>query len=71
MPNKIKKFLAYNKKVSVICADTTTLVEETRKIHDHYEEKMEKLIEEKHKKMENNQEETNEEIQKYDRVSII
>jgi hypothetical protein len=32
---------------------------------------MEKLIEEKHKKMENNQEETNEEIQKYDRVSII
>jgi chromosome segregation ATPase len=45
--------------------------EEARKIHDHYEEKMEKLIEEKHKKMENNQEETNEEIQKYDRVSII
>lgn len=34
MPNKIKKFLAYNKKVSVICADTTSLVEETRKIHD-------------------------------------
>ena len=34
MQNKITKFLAYNKKVSVICADTTTLVEETRKIHD-------------------------------------
>ena len=34
MPNKIKKFLAYNKKVSVICADTTILVEQTRKIHD-------------------------------------
>ena len=34
MQNKITKFLAYNKKVSVICADTTSLVEETRKIHD-------------------------------------
>ena len=44
--------------------------EEARKIHDHYDEKMEKLIEEKHKKMENNQEETEEEIQKFDRVRI-
>ena len=41
--------------------------EEARKIHDHYDEKMEKLIEEKHKKMENNEEETEEEIQKFDR----
>ena len=44
--------------------------EEARKIHDHYDEKMEKLIEEKYKKMQNNQEETEEEIQKFDRVSI-
>ena len=42
--------------------------EEARKIHDHYDEKMEKLIEEKHKKMENHEEETEEEIQKFDRV---
>ena len=41
--------------------------EEARKIHDHYDEKLEKLIEEKHKKMENNQEETEEEILKFDR----
>ena len=34
MKNKITKFLAYNQKVSVICADTTNLVEEVRKIHD-------------------------------------
>ena len=45
--------------------------EEARKIHDHYDEKMEKLIEEKHKKMENHEEETEEEIQKFDRVSKI
>ena len=32
---------------------------------------MEKLIEEKHKKMENHEEETEEEIQKFDRVSKI
>ena len=32
--DKIIKFLAYNGKVSVICADTTNLVEEARKIHD-------------------------------------
>ena len=44
--------------------------EEARKIHDHNDEKMEKLIEEKYKKMQNNQEETEEEIQKFDRVSI-
>lgn len=34
MENKITKFLAYGGKVSVICADTTNLVEEVRKIHD-------------------------------------
>jgi hypothetical protein len=43
--------------------------EEARKVHDHYDEKMEKLINEKHKKMENKEEETDEEIQKFDRVS--
>jgi len=32
---------------------------------------LEKLIEDKHKKMENHQEETAEEIQKFDRVSKI
>ena len=34
MNNKAIKFLAYNKKVSVMCIDTTKLVEEARKIHD-------------------------------------
>ena len=34
MKNKAIKFLAYNKKVSVMCIDTTELVEEIRKIHD-------------------------------------
>lgn len=34
MENKVIKFLAYNKKVSVMCIDTTNLVEQTRKIHD-------------------------------------
>lgn len=34
MKNKAIKFLAYNKKVSVMCIDTTKLVEEARKIHD-------------------------------------
>ncbi len=34
MKNKITRFLAYNKKVSVICIDSTALVEEIRKIHD-------------------------------------
>ena len=34
MQDKIIKFLAYNKKVSIVCAKTTSLVEETRKIHD-------------------------------------
>ena len=34
MKNKAIKFLAYNKKVSVMCIDTTELVEEARKIHD-------------------------------------
>ena len=32
--DKIKKFLAYNGKVSVICAETTNMVEEARKTHD-------------------------------------
>jgi hypothetical protein len=43
--------------------------EEARKVHDHYDQKMEGLINEKYKKKENNQEETDEEIQKFDRVS--
>lgn len=34
MPDKIIKFLAHNQKISVICADTTNLVEKARKIHD-------------------------------------
>ena len=34
MENEAIKFLAYNKKVSVMCIDTTSLVEEIRKIHD-------------------------------------
>ena len=34
MTDKILKFLAYNGKISVICADTTNLVEEARKVHD-------------------------------------
>ena len=34
MENKITKFLAYNKRVAVMCLDTTDLVEEIRKIHD-------------------------------------
>lgn len=32
--DKIKKFLAYEGRICVICADTTQLVEEARKIHD-------------------------------------
>lgn len=34
MSNKIIKFLAHNKKISVICADTTNLVEKARETHD-------------------------------------
>ena len=34
MSDKIIKFLAYNQKIAVICADTMNLVEEARKIHD-------------------------------------
>ena len=34
MTDKIIKFLAYDGKVSVICADTTNLVEKARKTHD-------------------------------------
>ena len=34
MRDQIIKFLAYNGKISVICASTTNLVEEARKIHD-------------------------------------
>ena len=44
--------------------------EEARKVHDHYDEKMENLINDKYKKMQNKEEETEEEIQKFDRVSI-
>lgn len=32
--NKINKFLAYNGRINVICCNTTSLVEEARKIHD-------------------------------------
>lgn len=32
--DQIIKFLAHNEKISVICADTTNLVEKARKIHD-------------------------------------
>lgn len=34
MKNKAIKFLAYNKKVSIMCIDTTELVEQIRKTHD-------------------------------------
>ena len=34
MQDKIIKFLAYEGKISIICADTTELVEKARKIHD-------------------------------------
>ncbi len=34
MSDKIIKFLAHNQKIAVICADTTNLIEEARKIHD-------------------------------------
>lgn len=34
MSDKIIRFLAYKGKVSIVCADTTQLVEEARKIHD-------------------------------------
>ena len=34
MENKITKFLAYEKRIAIMCLDTTELVEEIRKIHD-------------------------------------
>ena len=34
MKDQIIKFLAYDGRISVICASTTKLVEEARKIHD-------------------------------------
>ena len=34
MQNDIVKFLAYNGRIAITCADTTELVEEARKIHD-------------------------------------
>lgn len=34
MKNKISKFLAHEKRVAIMCLDTTNLVEEIRKIHD-------------------------------------
>ena len=32
--NRVAKFLAYDGKVSLICTNTTELVEEVRKLHD-------------------------------------
>ena len=34
MQDKIKKFLAYNGKISITCANTTNLIEKARQIHD-------------------------------------
>ena len=34
MTDKIIRFLAYKGKISIICANTTELAEEARKIHD-------------------------------------
>lgn len=34
MSDKIKRFLAYEGKISIICAETTNLVEEARNLHD-------------------------------------
>lgn len=34
MPDKLMKFLAYKGKISIMCADTTQLVEKARTIHD-------------------------------------
>ena len=34
MSDKIIKFLAHDGRVSVVCANTTEMVEEARKIHD-------------------------------------
>ena len=34
MSDKIVKFLAYDGKVSVICAKTTNMVDDARKTHD-------------------------------------
>lgn len=34
MADKITKFLAHNEKISIVCIDTTALVEEAKKIHD-------------------------------------
>lgn len=34
MSDKIIRFLAYNGRVSIVCADTTELIEKARKIHD-------------------------------------
>lgn len=44
--------------------------EEARKIHDHYDKKMEGLVQERNEKLDKNQNETNEEIKKFDRVSF-
>ena len=32
--DKIVRMLAYNGRISVVCANTTKLVEEARKVHD-------------------------------------
>ena len=42
--------------------------EEARKVHDHYEEKMEELLKIRYDKNKNGQTESNDEIQKFDRV---
>ena len=34
MSDKIIRFLAYDGKISIVCCDSTNLVEEARKIHD-------------------------------------
>ena len=34
MQDRITKFLAHNDKISVVCVNTTELVEKARKIHD-------------------------------------
>ena len=34
MSDKIIRFLAYDGKISIVCSDTTELVEEARKTHD-------------------------------------
>ena len=44
MENKITKFLAYEKRVAIMCLDTTELVEEIRKTHQLHMDKLHDLI---------------------------